>query len=283
MVPKYKSQKTQIIHLIVQKKLFKIGSFSFMVLLFLACKNTTDTNTEEVENATTAQKQVEPTKPEETEVWEPEPKTISYNTNNVPSDAIILFDGTHLNAWESFNNEGQAAEWTLNDDGSMTVKPGTGDIRTKEKFGSIQLHLEWKAPKVVEGEGQGRGNSGVFFQNRYEVQILDSYQNRTYSNGQATAVYKQHSPLVNATKPSTEWQVYDIIFHAPQFNSEGKKVKSGSFTVLHNGVLVQDHVEILGTTEYIGWPKNEAHGDDFIKLQDHSNPVNYRNIWLRKL
>lgn len=238
-----------------------------------------NTNTEVTQTVATK----EPTKPEETEVWEPEPVAVSFSDNNIPSDAIVLFDGTNMDAWESSKMEGAPATWVLNNDGTMTVNPDSGDIQTKAKFGSVQLHLEWRAPQTIEGEGQGRGNSGVFFQNRYEVQILDSYENRTYANGQATAVYKQYPPLVNATKPSAEWQVYDIIFHAPEFDEEGNKTKSGTFTVLHNSVLVQDHVEILGTTEYIGWPKNNAHGKDFIKLQDHSNPVNYRNIWLREL
>jgi len=123
----------------------------------------------------------------------------------------------------------------------------------------------------------------VFFQDKYEVQILDSYQNRTYANGQATAIYKQYAPLVNAMKSPEEWQTYDIIFHAPVFDAAGNKTKSGTFTVIHNGVLVQDHIEILGTTEYIGPPKNPAHGDDVIKLQDHGNTVSFRNIWVRKL
>ncbi len=222
-------------------------------------------------------------KPEDTEVWEPEPTELSFNENNVPSDAIVLFDGSNLDSWLSTKEESNSAAWTINGDGTMTVKPGTGDIQTKAKFGSIQLHLEWKAPSKVESEGQGRGNSGVFFQNKYEVQILDSYQNRTYANGQATAIYKQYAPLVNAMKSPQEWQTYDIIFHAPEFDATGNKTKSGSFTVIHNGVLVQDHVEILGTTEYIGPPKNPAHGDDVLKLQDHGNTVSYRNIWLREL
>ncbi|WP_299185095.1 DUF1080 domain-containing protein [uncultured Aquimarina sp.] len=221
------------------------------------------------------------TDPKETEVWEPEPKAISFDKTNTPSDAIILFNGEDLSQWIS-TKDSTTAGWTINTDKTMTVKPGTGDIQTKNNFGSVQLHLEWKAPNIIEGEGQGRGNSGVFFQNKYEVQILDSYQNRTYSNGQATSIYKQHIPLVNATKPNDQWQTYDIIFHQPEFTN-GKKVKSGSFTVIHNGVLVQDHVEILGSTEYIGSPKNEAHGKGPIKLQDHSNPVHYRNIWIREL
>ncbi|WP_299212095.1 DUF1080 domain-containing protein [uncultured Aquimarina sp.] len=242
--------------------------------------NTTVDDTQKEELAPTPEKEI--TDPKETEVWDPEPKAISFNDMNVPSDAIQLFNGTSLNQWIS-TKDSTAAAWTINSDKTMTVKPGTGDIQTKNNFGSVQLHLEWKAPDLVKGEGQGRGNSGVFFQNKYEVQILDSYQNRTYANGQATSIYKQHIPLVNATKPNDQWQTYDIIFHAPEFDTDGKKTKSGSFTVIHNGVLVQDHVEILGSTEYIGPPKNEPHGKGPIKLQDHSNPVHYRNIWVREL
>ncbi len=259
-----------------------------LIGLIYSCKEKT-TVTEQVEEI----KQEEETKPEvpeqeitdpkATEIWEPEPKVVSFNENNVPSDAIVLFDGNNLEQWVSAKDSVSKAGWTINADKTMTVKPGTGDIQTKQSFGSVQLHLEWSAPDVIEGEGQGRGNSGVFFQNKYEVQILDSYQNRTYSNGQATSVYKQHIPLVNATKSPDQWQTYDIIFHAPEFDDQGKKTKSGTFTVIHNGVLVQDHVEILGTTEYIGPPKNPVHGKGPIKLQDHSNPVQYRNIWIREL
>ena len=165
----------------------------------------------------------------------------------------------------------------------MTVLPGTGQIETKAKFGDCQLHLEWRSPDEPNRKGQDKGNSGVFLQGKYEVQILNSYQNRTYSNGQAASIYKQYIPLVNAMRPPGEWNVYDIIFHAPEFDSMGKKTKSGTLTVIHNGVLVQDHIEILGTTEYIGKPKNIPHRDGPIFLQDHSNKVSFRNIWLRKL
>ncbi len=222
------------------------------------------------------------TDPEATEIWEPQPKIISFGDNNIPSDATVLFDGSSLEAWIS-TKDSTVAAWTINTDKTMTVKPESGDIQTRKSYGSIQLHLEWSAPDIIEGKGQERGNSGIFFQNKYEVQILDSYQNKTYSNGQATSVYKQHIPLVNATKAPDQWQTYDIIFHAPEFNTEGEKTKSGTFTVIHNGVLVQDHVEILGSTEYIGSPKNEAHGKGPIKLQDHGNLVQYRNIWVREL
>ena len=242
----------------------------------LGCNNTKPKDTE-----LTQKKEI--TDPKETEVWEPEPKAVSFDENNVPSDAIVLFDGKNLEAWQNVDKSDFPVGWIINKDGSMTVNPGTGSIETKQKFGSVQLHLEWSAPDIIDGEGQGRGNSGVFFQNRYEVQILDSYQNRTYSNGQATSIYKQYIPLVNAMKSPTEWQTYDIIFHAPEFNDDGKKIKSGTLTVLHNGVLVQDHVEILGTTEYIGYPKNIAHGKAPLQLQDHRNLVSYRNIWIREL
>lgn len=245
--------------------------------------NKSDNQTTDREAKDTTQTKPQPiTDPKKTEVWEPEPETITFE-NNIPSDAVILFDGNTLEAWESSTDSIVNAPWPINRDGSFTVAPGSGDIQTKQKFGDIQLHLEWKAPQQISGEGQGRGNSGIFFQDKYEVQILDSYQNRTYSNGQATAIYKQHIPLVNATKPTQEWQVYDIIFHQPVFDEAGNKSQSGRFTVLHNGVLVQDHVEILGTTEYIGNPKNEAHKEGPIRLQDHSNTVSYRNIWVREL
>jgi len=225
----------------------------------------------------------EPTEPKDTEVWEPVPQKISFNNNGVPSDAIILFDGSGFDAFE--NSDGKEIGWTINKDGSTTVVPGAGDIQTKEEFGDVQLHVEWSAPDHKRGESQVRGNSGIFLQNRYEVQVLDSYNNPTYVNGQAASIYKQYPPLVNAMKSPEEWQTYDIIYHAPVFE-RGNKVKSATITVLHNGVLVQDNVEIEGTTEYIGWPKNTPHGNDVIRIQDHNdgnNNVSYRNIWVRKL
>ena len=218
------------------------------------------------------------TDPKATEVWEPEPRIVDPGKTNLspPSDAIIL------DADDFQHRNGSAVKWDI-EGGVMTVKKGTGPIFTKESFGDIQLHLEWRAPSVIESEDQGRGNSGVFLQNRYEVQVLDSYENRTYSNGQAGSIYKQYMPLVNAMRAPGEWQTYDIIFDAPEFNSDGIRIKPGYITVIHNGVLIQNHVEIQGTSEYIGLPKNIAHGDAPIQLQDHSNPVSFRNIWLRKL
>lgn len=221
------------------------------------------------------------TDPVATEVWDPEPRAVNPGPiGGPPADAYILFDGSSTDQWEHLN--GKAVQWDVANN-TMTVKKGTGDIQTKKEFGDCQLHLEWRSPSVIEGEGQGRGNSGVFLQGRYEIQILDSYQNRTYSNGQAGSVYKQHVPLVNPLRPVGEWNTYDIIFKAPRFNDDGIKVASGYVTVLINGVLVQNHVELHGTTEYIGLPKNPAHGPGPIKLQDHSNPVSFRNIWIREL
>lgn len=220
-------------------------------------------------------------KPEHTEDWEPEPKQINPgNATTPPSDAVVLFSGNDLSEWESV--KGGDAKWIV-EDGVMTVKPGTGDIKTRKKFGDMQLHLEWRSPEIIEGEGQGRGNSGVFLQEKYEVQILDSYNNRTYSNGQAGAVYKQYIPLVNASRKPGEWQTYDIIYTAPLFGEDGEVKKPAYVTVLHNGIIIQNHVEIRGKTEYIGLPSYEKHGDGSIILQDHGNPVSFRNIWLREL
>lgn len=217
-------------------------------------------------------------KPNEKEVWDPEPKVVDpFYFNGIPSDAIILFDGNDFSKWKSLRSD-QKVLWTLNIDKSMTVKPGTGGISTRDEHGSIQLHIEWKTPKIIKGEGQYRGNSGVFFQRRYEVQILDSYNNRTYSNGQAGSIYLQHVPLVNATLPPDTWQTYDIIFNAPEFNEGGKKIKNGSFIVFHNGVLIQNAVEIISPTLDV-----EDSTPYSLFLQDHGNLVSYKNIWMRKI
>lgn len=225
----------------------------------------------------------EPTNPAETEVWEPKPATVIPTKNNAaPSDAIVLFDGHNLDEWISVKDASKA-KWNINTDGSMTVNRGAGDIQTIKEFGSVQLHVEWKSPSEIRGDSQNRGNSGVFLQKRYEVQVLDNNNNETYSNGQVASIYKQSIPLVNASAATGEWNTYDIIFHAPEFDIEGNKTKSGMITVLHNGILVQDNYELKGTTEYIGWPKNVAHGNASIVLQDHNCDVSYRNIWIRNL
>jgi len=220
--------------------------------------------------------------PVATEVWEPVPSKITTAGNGAPpSDAIVLFDGSGVSEWKSQRDRG-GAKWKV-DNGNLTVVPGTGGILTTRTFGDIQLHIEWSSPTVIVGEGQGRGNSGVFLQERYEVQILDSFVSKTYSNGQAGAIYKQSMPLVNATAAPGEWNVYDIVYRAPAFNGDGIKTSSAYLTVLHNGALIQNHVEVKGTTEYIGLPRNLAHGNAAIMLQDHSHPVRFRNIWVREL
>ncbi|GAA5220222.1 3-keto-disaccharide hydrolase [Membranihabitans marinus] len=221
-------------------------------------------------------------KPEDTEVWEPEPKVISpgYSYASAPSDAIVLFSENNLDQWT--NGDGQAPGWDVSGD-IFTVVPKSGQIQTKEVFEDFQLHIEWRSPLVIQGEGQGRGNSGIFLQGKYELQVLDSYNNRTYSNGQAASIYKQAIPLVNATQPTGNWNSYDVIYTAPKFNENGELKSPAYVTVLHNGVLVQNHTEIKGRTAFIGQPKYEAHGPGPILLQDHSNPVSYRNIWIRRL
>jgi Domain of Unknown Function (DUF1080) len=241
-------------------------------------KQPTPTTVPKAEPTTEKKPEMDPTV---TERWEPIPaKVTPARKLGAPSDAIVLLDGTSSDQFT--HKDGSRVQWSAAE-GALTVKPGAGDIMSKQKFGSMQLHLEWRAPAVVKGEGQGRGNSGVFLQSRYEVQILDSYESRTYSNGQATAVYKQHIPLVNACLPNTEWNVYDIIYHAPIFNTAGMMTTPPTITVIHNGILVQDNVSLLGTTEYRGLPQIQAHGDDAIILQDHGDLVSFRNIWVRKL
>jgi hypothetical protein len=221
-------------------------------------------------------------KPEETEDWSRKPEVVTPGKGSLPpSDAIMLYGGAEdLDKWES-ENEGPA-RWEAGDE--LTVVARTGGIKTRESFGDVQLHIEWRAPAEVKGKGQGRGNSGIFLMGKYEVQVLDSYNNETYYNGQAGSIYKQSIPLVNASLPPGEWQSYDIIFKAPVFNEDGSKFSSAFVTVIHNSVLIQNHVEIRGTTEYIGAPKNDPHPAKLpLQLQDHGNPVSYRNIWIRPL
>ncbi len=228
---------------------------------------------------------VEPTTPEETEVYQPVPPVVApYSQNGAPADAIVLFDGTGFENWVMTRDSTEVV-WHLNEDGSMTVNDKTGDIQTKQNFGAIQLHIEWRSPAEIEGSGQSRGNSGVFLNNMYEVQVLDNNDNDTYVNGQVASFYKQHIPLAMASVPSGAWNTYDIIYHPPEFDQAGNKIVSGTITVMHNGVLVQDHIEIKGTTPYIGWPKNPPHGKGPIRLQDHgdNSRVSYRNIWVREL
>jgi sugar phosphate isomerase/epimerase len=224
--------------------------------------------------------------PQMTENWTPQPKKVTVgdvNANAAPSDAIVLFDGTNLDEWRKDN--GEPAGWKVAD-GIMTVDKSTGDIVTRREFGSFQLHLEWRIPEGITGESQARGNSGVFMQDKYEVQILDNYDNDTYVQGGAAGIYKQTAPLVNAMRKPGEWNVYDIIYTAPVFKADGTYLYRPYITILHNGVIVQNHTEIYGTTEYIGLPRTVKHGNGPIRLQSHgdpSAPISFRNIWIREL
>lgn len=218
----------------------------------------------------------------------PEPKVVAPGpVGGPPADAIVLFDGKDLSNWRGLG--GGAAKWVVKD-GVLTVGTYTGNIASKQEFGDVQLHLEWATPAEVKGDGQGRGNSGVFLMGLYEVQVLDSYENKTYFDGQAGAIYKQYPPLVNVSRRPGEWQTYDIIFHAPAFDEQGKVTKQARVTVLHNGVIVQDNVEIMGATSLTGGPQHDK-PPSYTKhparaalvLQDHHNPVRYRNIWVRPL
>ncbi len=196
-----------------------------------------------------------------------------------PADAVVLFDGTDLSQWEKTN--GKAAGWKI-ENGSMKVVKGAGSIQTKQGFGDVQLHVEWAAPN--SGDGQNSGNSGVFLMNIYEVQVLNSHGNTTYPDGQAAAVYGQYPPLVNASRPPDHWQSYDIIFRRPRFAADGTLLRPARVTVLHNGVLVQDNVVLTGPTSHKKRPPYEAHPDKLsLMLQDHGEPVRYRNIWAREL
>ncbi len=208
-------------------------------------------------------------------VW-PEPKVIDPGDGaKPPSDALVLFDGKNLSQWEGGN------QWIIKD--GFAISHGTG-IQTKRGFGSCQLHVEWAAPETVEGEGQGRGNSGVYLMNTYEVQILDSYNNKTYFDGQCGSIYKQYPPLVNACRKPGQWQTYDIAFTAPKFDAAGKVLRPGYLTILQNGVLVQNHAEILGASAWDKPPTYAAHPDKLpLSLQFHGNPVRFRNVWIREL
>lgn len=226
-------------------------------------------------------------RPAMTEFWTPQPKVVTpgdIKTDSAPSDAIVLFDGKDLSAWKSCKTGGDA-DWKVHN-GVFTVDKTKGDIVTRESFGSFQLHIEWCVPKNITGTSQARGNSGVFLQDRYEIQILDNYQNETYANGQAGSVYKQVIPLANAMRKPGEWNVYDIIYNAPVFNEDGTYKVPPTVTVLQNGIVLLNNFTIRGTTEYIGHPQVKPHGDGPIRLQMHGDPseaISFRNIWLRKL
>jgi hypothetical protein len=221
--------------------------------------------------------------PKLSEYYTPEAPVVTpgKTAHDAPSDAVILFDGKNFSNWEGDKN--QPIGWTM-ESGAMVVKGGSGGIKTKMGFGDCQLHIEFRTPAEVKGDGQGRGNSGIFLMGKYELQILDNYNNKTYVNGQAGSMYKQLPPLVNACRPPGEWQTYDIIFIAPRFYDDGRLKSQARITVIQNGVLVQNNTTIWGSTEYIGSPVYKKHSDkEPIFLQDHGNPTAFRNIWIREL
>ena len=197
-----------------------------------------------------------------------------------PSDAVVLFDGKDLSLWESV--KGGPAPWKVGK-GYFETVPKAGDIRTKQAFGDCQVHVEWATPNPPHGKDQDRGNSGVYLMSTFEVQVLDSFENPTYPDGQAAAIYGNAAPLVNACRPPGQWQTYDIIFHGPRFDADGKVVRKATFTVLHNGVLVQDHVALTAQTDGDHQPYKPIPTQMPLKLQDHNHPVRFRNIWIREI
>ncbi len=241
-----------------------------------------------------AQQAEQKMKPEETEIWTPEPKVVTPGATcgAAPSDAIVLFDGKNTDEWVSAQDH-SPAKWAVGD-GVMTVVKGSGggNIETKRSFKNYQLHVEWKVPTNITGSSQARGNSGVFLASTgpgdagYELQVLDSYENKTYVNGMAGSIYKQAIPLANPTRRPGEWNVYDVVWTAPVFNADGTLKTPAYATVFFNGVLVENHFELKGETRYIGMPFYKAFDGAPIKLQAHgdkSEPISYRNIWVREL
>jgi len=231
-------------------------------------------------------------RPEDTEVWQPVPQVVTPGATCTapPSDAIVLFDGKNLGQWVSIRDK-SPAKWTVAN-GVMTVNKSAGNIETKKSFKDYQLHIEWKIPSDITGSGQARGNSGVFLASTgpgddgYELQVLDSYNNRTYVNGQAGSIYKQAIPLANPARKPGEWQAYDVVWTAPTFNDDGSLKTPAYVTVFFNGVLVQNHFQLQGQTLYIGKPFYKKYDTAPIKLQAHgdkSQPISFRNIWVREL
>ena len=231
-------------------------------------------------------------KAKETEYYKPVPPVVNPGLiyGDVPSDAIVLFDGENLDEWVSAENPSQPAKWIVNG-GVVTVNKKAGDIQTKRNFTDYQLHIEYQIPTTIKETGQSRGNSGIFLAtlpsgSGYELQVLDNYQNTTYVNGQAASIYKQSAPLVNACRPPGEWQTFDVIWTAPRFNENRILTSLARVTVFHNGVLVQNNTVVLGDTPYIGHPAYRVHGPLPIKLQSHgdpSDPISFKNIWVREL
>lgn len=232
-------------------------------------------------------------RPEDTEYYTPVPKVVTpgKSCGDAPSDAIILFNGGNLNQWVLANDTNKVADWIVQKN-IVTVNKNSGNIQTKQSFMDFQLHLEWRIPKNITGTGQARGNSGLFLASTgkgdagYELQILDNFNNPTYVNGQAGSIYKQLPPFVNANRPPNVWQSYDVVWTAPRFNDDGSLKSAAKATVFFNGILVQNNVDLKGETRYIGQPEYHKHGPSPIKLQAHgdkSEPLSFRNIWIRPL
>ena len=232
-------------------------------------------------------------KPEDTEYYTPVPKVVTpgKSAGDAPSDAIVLFNGKNLDEWVLAADSNATAKWDLKND-VITVNKSKGDLQTKRKFLDFQLHIEYRIPSDITGSGQARGNSGIFLAavpwgaGGYELQVLDNYNNSTYVSGQAGSIYKQSPPLVNACRKPGEWQAYDVVWTAPRFNEDGSLKSAARVTVFHNGVLVQNNFELRGDTPYVGQPSYKKHGAAPIKLQAHgdkSEPISYRNIWVREL
>jgi hypothetical protein len=267
----------------MKSKMKRLFVISLMLIGYVYCSGQVQ---QAAAKPATKYPELEKMTPGMTEIWEPEVKIIQPGVANsdAPSDAIVLFNGTDVSS-EWTDVQGNPSKWIVKDGTLISVK-GAGYIKSKRKFGSVQLHVEWRTPSEVTGESQGRGNSGVFLQELYEIQVLDSYNNRTYRNGQAAAMYKQYTPLVNVCRKPGEWQTYDVIFTAPVFGNDSTSYAvPPRVTVLQNGVLVQNNVVLRGPTEYIGIPEYflKKHGPGSLELQDHGNPVAYRNIWIREL
>jgi len=232
-------------------------------------------------------------KPEDTEFYTPVPKVVTpaATVGLPPSDALVLFDGTNLDQWVATKDSSSTTKWSVAD-GAMTVVKSVGDMQTKRSFTNYQLHIEYRIPANITGSGQARGNSGIFLAalpwgaGGYELQVLDNYNNSTYTNGQVGSIYKQSVPLANACRKPGEWQAYDVVWTAPTFNDDGTLKSAARVTVFHNGVLVQNNFSLVGDTPYIGKPEYRKHGAEPIKLQAHgdkSEPISYRNIWVREL
>jgi alpha-3'-ketoglucosidase len=274
----------------MKKLLHWVCSLTFLVPALLYSPHITAQDKAANQNAANAAAAT--AKPEDTEQWTPVPAKVSPGARDgaAPSDAIILFDGHNLDEWVTAKDR-SPARWRVAD-GVMVVDKAAGNIETKRLFKDYQLHLEWRIPADITGEGQARGNSGLFLASTgpedqgYEIQIVDSWENKTYVNGQAASVYKQAPPLVNASRKPGQWQSYDVVWTAPVFHADGTLETPGCVTVLHNGVLVQNHFCLIGETVYIGKPLYRKHDRAAIKLQAHhdpSAPISFRNIWVREL